>query len=48
MNNESDPDVNFYQHNVSNIEVNYILLTEIISSFNNFDPKFFLSPSFKR
>ena len=23
MNNESDPDVNFYQNNVSNVEANY-------------------------
>ena len=29
MNNESDPDVNFYQNNISNVEANYFLMTEV-------------------
>ena len=29
MNNECDPDVNFYQNNVSNVEANYFLMTEV-------------------
>ena len=29
MNKECDPDVNFYQNNVSNIEANYFLMTEV-------------------
>ena len=32
MNNECDPDVNFYQNNVSNVEANYFLMTEVKSS----------------
>ena len=29
MNNESDPDVNFYQNTISNVEANYFLMTEV-------------------
>ena len=29
MNNTSDPDVNFYQNDVSNVEANYFLMTEV-------------------
>ena len=39
MNNKSDPDVTSYQNNVSNVEANYFLMTEIKSSF--FDPNAF-------
>ena len=42
MNNESDPDVNFYQNNVSNVEANYFLMTEVKSSLTSFDPNAFL------
>ena len=38
MNNESDPDVNFYQNNVSNIEANYFVMTEGKSSLKSVDP----------
>ena len=41
MNNESDPDVNSYQNNVSNVEANYFLMTEIKSSLKVFDPNAF-------
>ena len=41
MNNESDQDVNFYQHNVSNVEANYFLMTEVKSSLTSFDPNAF-------
>ena len=41
MNNECDPDVNFYQNNSSNVEANYFLLTEVKSSFASFDPNSF-------
>ena len=41
MNNECDPDVNFYQNNVSNVEANYFLLTEGESSLASFDPNAF-------
>ena len=29
MNNTTDPDVNFYQNDVSNVEANYFLMTEL-------------------
>ena len=32
MNNESYPDVNFYQNNVSNVEANYFSMTKVKSS----------------
>ena len=38
MNNECDPDVNFYQNNVSNVEANYFLMTEVKSSLASFVP----------
>ena len=39
MNNECDPDVNnFYQNNVSNVEADYFLMTEVKSSLASFDP----------
>ena len=41
MNDESDPDVNFYQNNVSNVEANYFLMTEVKSSLKDFDPNVF-------
>ena len=41
MNNECDPDVNFYQNNVSNVETNYFLMTEVKSSLASFDPNAF-------
>ena len=41
MNNESDPDVNFYQNNVSNVEVNCFLMTQVKSSLKGFDPNAF-------
>ena len=41
MNNECDPDVNFYQNNVSNVEANYFLITEVKSSLANFCPNDF-------
>ena len=41
MNNECDPDVNFYQNNVSNVEANYFLMTEVKSSLASFDPNAF-------
>ena len=41
MNNESDPDVNFYQNNFSNIEGNYFLMTEVKSSWTGFVPNTF-------
>ena len=41
MNNECDPDVNFYQNNVSNVEANYSLMTEVKSSLASFDPNAF-------
>ena len=44
MNNECDPDVNFYQTNVSNVEANYFLIkifTEVKSSLASFDPNAF-------
>ena len=41
MNNECDPDVNFYQNNVSNVEANYFLITEVKSSLANFGPNDF-------
>ena len=40
MNNESDPDVNFYQNNVSNVEANY-LMTKVKRSLTSFDPNAF-------
>ena len=39
--NKSDPDVNFYQNNVSNVEANYFLMTEVKSSLANFDQNTF-------
>ena len=41
MNNECDPDVNFHQNNVSNVEVNYFLMTEVKSSSASFYPNAF-------
>ena len=41
MNNEFDPDVNFYQNNVSNIEANFSLMTEVKSSLIDLDPNAF-------
>ena len=41
MNNECDPDVNFYQNNVSNVEVNYFVMTEVKSYLASFDPNAF-------
>ena len=41
MNNECDPDVIFYQNNVSNVEANYFLMTEVKSSLASFDPNAF-------
>ena len=41
MNNECDPDVNFYQNNVSNVEGNYSLMTEVKSYLVNFNPNAF-------
>ena len=41
MNNECDPDVNFYQNNVSNVKANYFLMTEVKSSLASFDPNAF-------
>ena len=39
--NEYDPDVNFYQNNVSNVEANYFLMTEVKSSLKGFGPNVF-------
>ena len=39
--NEHDPDVNFYQNNISNVEANYFLMTEVKSSFKGFGPNVF-------
>ena len=41
MNNQCDPDVDFYQNNVSNVDVNYFLMTEVKSSLASFDPNAF-------
>ena len=41
MNNECDPDVNFHQNNVSNVEANYFLMTEVKSSLARFHPNAF-------
>ena len=41
INNVCDPDVNFYQNNVSNVEANYFLMTEVKSSLASFDPNAF-------
>ena len=41
MNNESGPDVKTYQNNVSNAELNYILMIEVKSSLPSFDPNTF-------
>ena len=41
INNECDPDVNFYQNNVSNVEANYFLMTEVKSSLASFNPNAF-------
>ena len=41
MNNECDPNVNFYQNNVSNVEANYFLMTEVKSSLASFNPNAF-------
>ena len=38
MNSECDPDINFYQNNVSNVEANNFLMTEVKSSLVSFDP----------
>ena len=40
MNDESDPDVNFYQNNVPNVEANY-LMTKVKSSLTSVDPDAF-------
>ena len=42
MNNESNPDVDFYQNNFSNVEANYFFNTQIKSSYKGFDPNAFL------
>ena len=47
MNNESDPDVNFYQNNVSNAEANYFSMTEVKSSWKGFYQNSFSNLSFK-
>ena len=39
--NKCDPDVNFYQNNVSNVKANYFLMTEVESSLASFDPNAF-------
>ena len=36
-----DPDISFYQNNVSNVEANYFLMTEVESSLASFDPNTF-------
>ena len=41
MNSESDLHVNVYQNNVSNVEANYFLMTEVKSSVKGFDPNAF-------
>ena len=41
INIESNPDVNFYQNNVSNVEAIYFLMTEVKISFKSFDPNAF-------
>ena len=41
INNESNPDVNFYQNNVSNIEAKYFLMTKVKISFKSFEPNAF-------
>ena len=38
MNNECDPDLNFYQNNVSNVKAIYFLMTEVKISLTKFDP----------
>lgn len=40
MNNKSDPELNFYQ-NVSNVEANYFLMTEVKSCLTSLDPSAF-------
>ena len=40
-NNKSDPDVNFYKNNVSNVEAKYFLMDEVKSSLTSFDPNAF-------
>ena len=37
MKNECDPDVNFYQNNLSNVKANYFLIAEVKSSLTSFD-----------
>ena len=39
--NEHDPDVNFYQNNISNVEANYFLMTEVKSSLKVLDANAF-------
>ena len=41
MNSESDLHVNVYQNNVSNVEANYFLMTEVKSSLKPFDTNVF-------
>ena len=38
MNNESEPDVNFYQHNNSNVEAIYFFMTEVKNCLTSFNP----------
>ena len=38
MNNESEPDVNFYQHNNSNVETIFFFMTEVKSCLTSFNP----------
>ena len=37
MNNECDPDLNFYENNVSNVKAINFLMTEVKSSLTKFD-----------
>ena len=41
ISNESDSDVNSYQSNVSNVEVNYFLTTQVKKFLKGFDPNAF-------
>ena len=41
MNNETDPDVSFYQNNVSNTEPHYFLMTEVKSFLRSLNPNAF-------
>ena len=41
VDNESNPDVTFYQNNFSNVEANYFLMTEVKSSLKGFNSNSF-------